>query len=348
MEQGVRLTLLAASGGCAAKLGADLLEGLVAGVAGRFRPEDHPELLVGLAAPDDAAVYRLDDQRAIIQTVDFFPPVVDDPYTYGAVAAANAMNDVYAMGGEVLLALNVAALPDSLPSEVIAAIFRGAADKVAEAGGVVAGGHTIRDEVPKFGLCVMGLVHPQRIFTTAGARPGDVVLLTKPLGTGLILSAAKGAPQEPAGLASAVDWMLRLNRRPAQVLGEVNPHAVTDVTGFGLLGHAYAIARNSGVRLRISASRLPLLPGAIEIARDGLRTAADGSNRRYVAKALTLTATLDPALEALLYDPQTSGGLLVCLPEEEARRVEDRFGAEELSVWRIGGVEEGAGVTVEP
>ena len=207
--------------------------------------------MVGLASADDAAVYQISDDQALIFTTDFFTPVVDDPYTYGAVAAANAMSDVYAMGGQVVLALSIAAFPPKLPARVIGEILRGAAEKVAEAGGVIAGGHTIDDDEPKFGLAVMGTVHPSRVGKKGGARPGDQLLLTKPLGVGIITTAAKGDQADPAHVEGAIQSMIQLNRQAAELAQQVEFHAMTDITGFALLGHGYEMASASGVRLRI-------------------------------------------------------------------------------------------------
>src|SRR6185295_16944401 len=227
----------------------------------------HPNLLIGLEVSDDAAVYRIADDLALVQTVDFFPPIVDDPYTFGAIAAANALSDVYAMGGRPILALAIAGFPEDLPAATISAILQGGADKVAEAGAVVAGGHTVVDKEPKYGLCVTGLVHPDRVTAKAHARPGDVLLLTKPLGTGVITTAHKRGEAADEHLRAAVASMLRLNRRAAEIAAGANPHGATDITGFGLLGHAGELARNSGVGIEIAIERVPLLHGALDYAR---------------------------------------------------------------------------------
>src|SRR5258705_4527916 len=238
-------------------------------VLGGLRAQAHPDLLVGLDRSDDAAVYRVSDEVAIVETVDFFPPIVDDPYTYGAIAAANSMSDVYAMGGEVLFALNVAGFPRELPKAIITAIFRGGADKVCEAGGVIAGGHTVVDAEPKYGLCVTGRVHPNRILVKGGLRPGDRVFLSKPLGTGVITTAAKNNVAGPDVLARAVASMLRLNRVAAEVARESGAKGATDITGFGFLGHAGEMVKASRAGLAIEASRLPILPGTRELAEAG-------------------------------------------------------------------------------
>src|SRR5436853_5563984 len=275
---GVKLTGLASCGGGAAKYSAALLEDLVAGL-----PLDaDPNLLVGLAPSDDAAVYRLDDERALVFTVDFFPPIVDDPDDFGAIAATNALNDVFAMGGVPLLALSVAALPEELPSETVRAIFDGADRQVRAAGAILAGGHTIRDAEPKYGLAVVGTVSPDGLWPKSGARAGDALYLTKPLGTALVLG---GAKRGLADATEAVQWMRTLNRDAADVLRKLTPSAVTDVTGFGLLGHAHEMASRSGVRLRIEAGRLPALEGALEAARAGVSTAGTRNNREYATVA---------------------------------------------------------------
>lgn len=305
-----------------------------------------PDLLVGLAVPDDAAVYRLSADQAVVMTVDFFAPLVDDPYAYGAIAAANAMGDVYAMGGEVTLALNIAAFPEDMAPDTIAAILRGGADKVTEAGGVLAGGHTIIDAEPKYGLCVLGLVHPEKVLTKAGARPGDVLYLTKPLGTGIVTTAAMRDEAKPEHLAAAIESMTRLNRHPSHVVREVGAHSLTDVTGYALLGHAYEIAAASGAALRIDAARVPVLPGALEYAAQGILTGGADRNRRYLADKVKIAEAVSEPLEHLLFDPQTSGGLLFGVSPERARDVESRFAAAKLPVWRVGAVVDGAGVQV--
>jgi len=303
---------------------------------------------VGLAGPDDAAVWRISDDVAVVQTLDFFPPVVDDPYVFGAVAAANAMSDVYAMGGEVVLALNIVAFPEDLPPSMLVEILRGGADKVAEGGGVVAGGHTLFDKEPKYGLSVLGIVHPQGIFTRGGARPGDVLLLTKALGTGIILTAAREENVEPEHLESAVQSMLLLNRHPSHLAREAGAHAVTDVTGFGLLGHARELAKLSGVGLVLRAGAVPVLPGALEYARQGFLTGGGSRNREALAEAVRVDAGVSAEVEDLLYDPQTSGGLLMAVPKRRASWLERRLKEDGFSCWRIGQVEEGEGITVQP
>jgi selenide,water dikinase len=335
----VRLTELTSCGGCAAKYSAGLLQELV----GRLPLDSDPNLLVGLAPADDAAVYRLDDERALVFTVDFFPPIVDDPADYGAIAATNALNDVFAMGGKPLLALSVAAFPESLPADAVAAVFQGAADKVREAGGVLAGGHTLRDDEPVYGLAVAGTVAPDAIWTKSGARPGDLLYLSKPLGTGLVVHARKEGRIDDAALAPTVELMKTLNAAPAEILRTVEPHAVTDVTGFGLIGHAYELAIRSGVRVEIDARLLPIIPAAIEPAGLGAVTGGDRRNREYVGDALTLDGASDIHLN-LGFDPQTAGGLLSAIPLERAAAFEQACVERNVLPNRIGSVSEGAGV----
>lgn len=273
------------------------------------------DLLVGLAPFDDAAVVRLDATTALVSTTDFFPPLVDDPADFGAVAAANACSDVFAMGARVVLALNIAAFPERLPAGAAAAILRGAAEVVRAAGGVVAGGHTIRSEEPIFGLAVQGLVHPDRVWTKAGARPGDVLVLSKPVGTGIVLAGGDGDER-----AAVVAGMRTLNRSAAEALAAsaAPPHAVTDVTGFGLAGHAWEMAERSGVAVRLRLGDVPLYPGARAAADAGVRTGGDARNREHLTGRLTSAAGLDDALVALALDPQTSGGLLAAVPAGDA------------------------------
>jgi selenide, water dikinase len=310
-----------------------------------FEETNFPNLLAGLASPDDAAVWRVSEEQALILTTDFFTPVVDDPYIYGAVAAANAMSDVYAMGGQVLLALSIAAFPPKLPGEVLGAILKGAADKVAEAGGVIAGGHTVDDDEPKFGLAVMGSVHPQKVGRKAGARPGDLLLLTKPLGTGIITTAAKGGAAHPAHLDAAVESMLRLNRRAAELVQQVEFHALTDITGFGLLGHALEMAEASGACLRFVLDRLPFLPGAHDYAEQWLFPGGACNNQRTYQDAIAFDG-LEEEMQMLLLTPETSGGLLIALSPAEAGRYEALCREMGQDVWRVGEVVEGAGLQV--
>jgi selenide,water dikinase len=338
----VKLTDLASCGGCAAKYSAARLEELLRG----FVPADAEDLLVGLAPADDAAVYRLDDERALIFTLDFFPPVVDDPADYGAIAATNALNDVFAMGGSPLLALSIAAFPESLPTEMLAAIFAAADEQVRASGGLLAGGHTIRDEEPKYGLAVIGTVRPDGVWPKNGARPGDALFVTKPLGTGLIMTGYNRGAAGSQQLQRAVRWMRTLNKHAADVLRSLEPNAVTDVTGFGLFGHAHEVAERSGVRIRLESERFPAIDGALDLARTGVRTSGDPRNREFAGPHVELDGVPE-TLDVLGYDPQTAGGLLVSLPAERSATIEAEFSAQRLFLRRIGRVEEGGGVVVQ-
>jgi selenide,water dikinase len=332
----VKLTDLATSGGCAAKYSAARLEELLRG----FVPAEAENLLIGLDPADDAAVYKLDDERALVFTIDFFPPIVDDPDDFGAIAATNALNDVFAMGGAPLLALSVAAFPEELPVEVVRGVFDGAERQVREAGALLAGGHTIRDAEPKYGLAVVGTVALDGIWSKSGAKEGDALFLTKPLGTALVLG---GAKRGLADEAEAVRWMRTLNRAAADLLRALAPNAATDVTGFGLLGHAHEMASRSGVRITLEADRLPAMSGALESARAGVSTAGTRANREYGAAEIGDVA---PELVELAFDPQTAGGLLVSLPRDKAPALEAEFARAKLFLARIGNVEAGAGVSL--
>ncbi len=326
----LRLTEWTTCGGCAAKWGKDLLAGLV----DELPCGDDPALLIGLAPFDDAAVYRLTDDLALVSTTDFFPPLVDDPADFGAIAAANACSDVFAMGGRVAVAVNVAAFPEHFPREAIVAIFDAAAQVVAEAGGTVAGGHTIRNPEPIYGLAVQGTVHPDRIFTKGGAVPGDVLVLSKPLGTGITLAGGSDADR-----AAAITGMRTLNRASSEALQALGGavHAVTDVTGlrlfrvdpalasgvivttvtdvtgYGLAGHGWEMAERSGVTFVVESGRLPSYPGALAAAQRGVRTGGDRRNRDAVGRHVRVDAGVDEAYDALVFDPQTSGGLLAAV-----------------------------------
>lgn len=278
-----------------------------------FQPEQFPDLLVGLAVADDAAVYQLNAQQAVISTVDFFPPVVDDPYDFGAIAAANALSDIYAMGGQVLFAINLVAFPDDLDKAILQEILRGGADKVAEAGAVIAGGHSVKDNEPKYGLAVTGLIAPERVKTKGGARPGDRLLLTKPLGVGVITTALKRGVAQPAHVQAAVASMKTLNRQAAEAAQHAQAHAMTDVTGFGLLGHAREMALAGQVTMRFALDRLPWLPGAVDYGQAEIFPGGTGVNQQYFAPWVTFGATVSPVLQKLLWTPETSGGLLVAV-----------------------------------
>jgi selenide,water dikinase len=309
-------------------------------------------LLVGLGKADDAAVYRVAPDLAIVQTVDFFPPVVDDPYTWGAVAAANAMSDVYAMGGEVMFALAIAGFPREMPKAIITEVFRGGAEKVAEAGGVVAGGHTVVDPEPKYGLSVTGRVHPDRVLVKGGLRPGDRLFLSKPLGTGVVTTAAKDDAASTEVLDGAIRSMLRLNRVAAEVARDSAATGATDITGFGLLGHGGEMVEASGAGLVIHASRLPILPGALALAEKGHFSGGMRRNRRHLdatfGPRVGMHPDVAPAIAGLLTESETSGGLLFSVAPRAAAHVLDRFRARGEQCWEIGEVLPEAVIRIEP
>ena len=339
----LRLTTLTDCGGCAAKLGADLLSEALHGLGAQTGPD---ELIAGLRPPDDAAAYRVTDDLAVIGTVDFFPPLVDDARTFGEIAAANAMSDVFAMGGRVLFALSIAAFPEELPHGVLAEVFGGASDTVRLAGGTLAGGHTIRDPEPKYGLAVIGAAHPDRLLRKGGALPGDSLFLTKHLGTGLLVSGSRQGRTAPKDLAAAIDGMRALNRAAAEVLVANGVRAATDVTGFGLLGHGLEMARASGARFAFEAAALPALAGALDLARDGVETGGAAHNRRFVMAELELGPGVSDEVVTLAHDPQTSGGLLAAVSRDRLDRVLSDLDDAGVSAWRIGRVEAGAGVAL--
>jgi selenide,water dikinase len=321
-------------------------------VLGGLKGQSHPDLLVGLGKADDAAVYRVSDDLAIIETVDFFPPIVDHPHIYGAIAAANAMSDVYAMGGQVLFALNVAAFPRDLPKEIIAAVFNGGADKVREAGGVIAGGHTVVDAEPKYGLCVTGRVHPGRILVKGGLVPGQKVLLSKPLGTGVVATAAKNDASGPKVLEAAIESMLRLNRVAAEVAQATGSTGATDVTGFGLLGHAAEMVDASGAGIAFRATDLPILPGALALAEQGHWSGGVKRNRLHVEATfgargrLVIDPSLPEAVVNLLFESETSGGLLFSVPAGNSADALARFAERGEACWEVGEVTEGPWISV--
>jgi selenide,water dikinase len=311
-----------------------------------FRAQDYPELLVGLEVSDDAAVYKINDEVAVIQTLDFFTPVVDDAYDYGAIAAANALSDVYAMGGQMALALNICGFPSTLPPELVSEILRGGAEKVREAGGVLAGGHTIDDNEPKYGLAVMGLIHPDRILTKAGARPGDVLALTKPLGVGIITTAAKGSVADSAHVAGAVESMKKLNRQAARLVQQIGVHACTDITGFALLGHGYEMAEKSGVRLHFHVNQLPFLDGAKRYADEWLFPGGACRNQQCYERHVAFAPDIPDELRQLLFTPETSGGLLVAVPPDKVKMLTALFASEGQPCWLVGEVTEGNSIQV--
>lgn len=318
----VALTEASAYGGCGAKLAKGTLATLLCGLP-RVESED---LLVGIEFADDAGVVRLTEEVALIQTTDFFPPVVDDPYSYGRIAAVNALSDVYAMGGVPVAGMNLVSFPAGLYDKTtLQEILRGGLSALNEAGAVLAGGHTVEGQELLYGLAVSGRVHPDRIWKNDGCLPGDVLVLTKPLGTGVVTTGAKAQLVEPDHLTAAIRWMSSLNRRAAEIAARLHPHAVTDVTGFGLCGHAAEMADASGLAVELDLARLPLLPGAEQAASMGLVPAGAGKNRESVQAVLELADGADPLRVDLALDPQTSGGLLIACTEDDARLLVSRL-----------------------
>lgn len=288
----------------------------MAQVLRQLTPQTHPDLLVGTETSDDAGVFRLNSELALVQTTDFFPPLVDDPYRFGQIAAANALSDVYAMGGQPITAMNLVAWPDKeLPYDWLVEILRGGADKVREAGAVIVGGHSVRDVEVKYGLAVTGTVHPARVWTNAGARPDDRLVLTKPIGSGVLCSAAKSGRIPAGDLTPAIELMCALNRPGRDAGLRVGVNACTDVTGFGLIGHAFEMALGARAAITIEAAAVPLLPRALELAREGVVTRAHKTTRAHLGDALDIDLGVEAALANLLLDAQTSGGLLLSVPE---------------------------------
>ncbi len=303
-----------------------------------FEAGSYPDLLSGIDDPDDAAVWRLDDERAIVLTADFFPPVVDDPYVFGAIAAANALSDLYAMGADPLFAINLVGFPDGVDPAVLSEILRGGAEKVREAGAVIAGGHTTVDKEPKYGLAALGIVHPERILSKGGARAGDAILLTKPIGSGVITTAHKRGKVDPADLDAAVASMARLSREASRILRSFGSavHALTDITGFGLAGHAHEMAHRSGLSLRLRWAEVPRLPGADRYAREGFLAGGLRRNEAYYGAWTEFRSGLSPEERSLVFDPQTSGGLLAAVDPGAADAVLEAFGAAGEPVWHVG------------
>ncbi len=311
-----------------------------------FRPEDYPDLLLGLESPDDAAVWRLDADRALVVTTDFFTPVVDDPYAYGSIAAANALSDLYAMGAKPIFALNVVAMPLDLPTEIVAEILRGGADKVREAGAVVAGGHSIQDKEPKYGLVAVGLCRPERLMTKGQGRVGDTLVLTKPLGTGVTTTALKAGQASAGHVEEAMRWMARLNAPMAEIAVGLGLNAATDVTGFGLLGHGLELANASSLRLQLHLGAIPFLEGAREYAEAGHFPGGSVDNRLHFSEGVTFPPSIDELDQGLLFDAQTSGGLLLCVPGGRLGSFRRRAESQRLPFWEIGTAIAGEGIEV--
>lgn len=316
METEVKLTKLASCAGCGAKVGAGTLAKMLEG----FETHYDPRLLVGYDKSDDASVFKLDETTALIQTTDFFPPIVDDPYLYGQIAAANALSDVYAMGGQPKLALNILCLTESMERETVTDILRGGYQKAYEAGAIITGGHTINGAEPIYGLAVSGFVHPEKVLMNCGARPGDVLILTKPLGVGILTTAAKAALVKAPVMDRVYSQMATLNKAARDIMVKYTVHSCTDVTGFGLLGHSFEMAQGSGCTLHLRASAVPYHPEAYPLADMGFIPAGAYRNRDYAQAGVTAHPAIARPLLDILYDPQTSGGLLMAIPEDQAHR----------------------------
>ena len=332
-EQNIKLTKLTKCAGCGAKVGAGVLAQLLEGI----RVHHDPNLLVGFDKSDDASVYKVSDDLALVQTVDFFPPIADDPYLFGQIAATNALSDVYAMGGEPKLCLNIMAIPESMPKDAVHQLLRGGYDKVYEAGALITGGHSILDDEPKYGLAVTGFVHPDRVLTNAGARPGDVLLLTKPIGIGVLTTAQKAELLSPEGQALAEKLMTTLNKSARDAMVKYHVHACTDVTGFGLLGHSFEMAQGSGVELELNVDAIDLIPEALEFARMGVLPAGMYRNRTFAEPEVEPGQT-EVWQQDMLYDPQTAGGLLMAVDPEDADALYQELKACVPSAQRIGKV----------
>lgn len=313
MDMPIKLTELAFCAGCAAKLRAEVLMDVINPFGNVFNQSDYPELLIGLEKADDAAVMKLNDEQALVFTTDFFPPPVDDPYDYGAVAAANSISDIFAMGGKPLMALNVTALPADLPKDIISEIFRGGAEKAKEAGCPIVGGHTIRDNEPKYGLAVIGMVHPDKILYKGKLQPGDKMVLTKPIGFGVTVTASKVGLAEPEDLETVISWMKTLNKTASELAVSAGCHSGTDVTGFSLMGHSWEMLKNSeqGIGLRYDFDAIPFTPNYEKYIEMGMFSAGANENYNFYIDKVRFSERIDENHQMILFDPQTSGGLLL-------------------------------------
>ena len=334
-ENEVKLTKLAKCAGCGAKVGA----GVLAQLLGDMKVLRDPNLLVGFDKSDDASVYKVSDDLALVQTVDFFPPIHDDPYIFGQIAATNALSDVYAMGGEPKLALNIMAVPKDMPSETVHEILRGGYDKAYEAGAIISGGHSILDDEPKYGLAVTGFVHPEKALTNSGANPGDVLILTKPLGIGILTTAAKVNMTSKEGMDLAVTLMTTLNKSARDVMVKYRVHACTDVTGFSLMGHGLEMAQGSNTELHIRVDDIDLIPEAVEFAKMGILPEGMYRNRNF-AESYVDPGEVELAYQDVLYDPQTAGGLLIAVDPGDAEMMFEEMKGKVPSAQMIGTVEE--------
>lgn len=333
MNDDIKLTKLTKCAGCGAKVGA----GVLAQILEDIKVRTDPNLLVGFDRSDDASVYKISDELALVQTVDFFPPIADDPYTFGAIAAANALSDVYAMGGEPKLALNIMAVPEDMPKETVHEILRGGYDKVYEAGALVTGGHSIYDEEPKYGLAVTGFIHPDKVLTNSGARPGDVLLFTKPLGIGVLTSAMKAQLVNEETEKLAFRLMTTLNKSARDAMVKYGVHACTDVSGFGMMGHLLEMAQGSNVQIQVDVDGIDMIPEALEFARMGILPAGMYHNRSFAEDFVELGDVAQEQAD-LLFDPQTSGGLVICVCPEDADALFEELKGCVPSAQRIGRV----------
>ena len=334
-ENEVKLTKLAKCAGCGAKVGAGVLAQLLDGI----KVHSDPNLLVGFDKSDDASVYKVSDDLALVQTVDFFPPIADDPYLFGQIAATNALSDVYAMGGEPKLCLNIMAVPAKMPKETVHDLLRGGYDKVYEAGALITGGHSILDEEPKYGLAVTGFVHPDRVLTNSGAKAGDVLLFTKPIGIGVLTTAAKADMASAESMELAHKLMTTLNKSARDVMVKYRVHACTDVTGFGLLGHSLEMAQGSEVEIELDVESIDLIPEAVELARMGILPEGMYRNRAFAEESVDAGET-ELGTQDLLYDPQTAGGLLMAVNAADADALFEELKGCVPSAQRVGTIRE--------
>ncbi len=345
MDEALRLTEMVSCAGCAAKLGPASLSAAVNGLFTDV-PKD-PNVLVGFGTLDDAGVYKLSDTQALVQTVDFFPPMVDDPYLFGEIAAANALSDVYAMGGVPLTALNITCFPASLDLGILNSILRGGLAKCREAGVALMGGHTVDDPEIKFGLSVTGTIHPNHIWSNDGSKAGDTLILTKHIGVGVITTGIKQRMASAESVDAALETMRKLNRSARDAAASVGPNACTDVTGFSLMGHLTQMMRASGTTAQINAEKVPLLPGALELARRGIGPGGTGRNKAHFGGHVSLPSALDPALGELLFDPQTSGGLLLSVAGDKIEALRSALAASGVAAFVVGSVAASGGSYVE-
>ena len=342
----IKLTELAFCAGCAAKLRAEVLMDLINPFGNLFSQEAYPNLIIGLKEADDAAVYKLDEERALVFTTDFFPPLVDDPYDYGAIAAANSISDIYAMGGKPMMALNIAAMPTDLPPEMIAEIFRGGAEKAKEADCAIAGGHTVRDNEPKYGLAVIGMANPNKLIRKTGLKPGDKMVYTKPLGFGLFVSSGRVGVASEDDMSSVIRWMKTLNKKAAELAVEFGVRCGTDVTGFSLMGHSSEMIRNGDVAIHYNFDQIPFLDNYERYMEMGLFPAGAEENYQFYKHNVTFDQTIDENHQIMLFDPQTSGGLLLGVDTNQIDGFMKKAKEIDQAAWIIGEVQEGKGIFI--